>query len=168
MKEITIEPQIWKHSLIVAVHLSAPGFSKGFNCPAWRETYHDKVDGESHLGLITWGLIYIVYSSEIINCFPIKRHLRRIIPKTDRKRFQELYFVNENYDIFSKEVSAGEKQGQNSGGPNQGVIRSLGMSSVSQHFEFVFRLGSSWAAMFHVVALSLSSSYFIRPLVRCL
>ncbi len=28
---------------------------------------------------------------------------------TFRKRKQELYFVNENYDIFSKEISAREK-----------------------------------------------------------
>ncbi len=30
---------------------------------------------------------------------------------------QELCFVKENYEIFSTEVSAREKQGQNSGGP---------------------------------------------------
>ncbi len=36
------------------------------------------------------------------------------------------------------------------------------------HFEFVRRLGSSWAAMFHVEAFSLSDSYFFRPLVRFL
>ncbi len=34
---------------------------------------------------------------------------------------QELYFVKENYEIFSTEVSAREKQEQNSGGPHQGV-----------------------------------------------
>ncbi len=31
---------------------------------------------------------------------------------------QELYFVKENYEIFSTEVSAKEKQGQNNGGPH--------------------------------------------------
>ncbi len=36
------------------------------------------------------------------------------------------------------------------------------------HFEFVRRLGSSCVAIFHVVAFSLSSSYFFRPLVRFL
>ncbi len=42
---------------------------------------------------------------------------------------QELYFLKDNYEIFSTEVSAREKQGQNSGGPHQGVIGSLGISS---------------------------------------
>ncbi len=46
----------------------------------------------------------------------------------------ELYFVKENYEIFSTEVSAREKHGQNSGGPHQGVIGSLGISSVVQPF----------------------------------
>ncbi len=41
---------------------------------------------------------------------------------------QELYFVKGNYEIFSTEVSAKEKQGQNSGGPHQGVIGSLVIS----------------------------------------
>ncbi len=36
------------------------------------------------------------------------------------------------------------------------------------HFEYVCRLGSFLAAMFHVVAVSLSNSYFFRPLVRFL
>ncbi len=35
-----------------------------------------------------------------------------------QKNKQELYFVKENYEIFSTEVSAGEKQGQNSGEPH--------------------------------------------------
>ncbi len=47
---------------------------------------------------------------------------------------QELYFVKENYEIFSTEVSAREKQGQNSGGPHQGVIGSLGISSAVRPF----------------------------------
>ncbi len=47
---------------------------------------------------------------------------------------QELYFVKENYEIFSTEVSAREKQGQNSDGPHQGVIGSLGISSVGRPF----------------------------------
>ncbi len=33
--------------------------------------------------------------------------------------------MKESFDIFSTEVSAMEKQGQNSGGPHQGVIGSL-------------------------------------------
>ncbi len=47
---------------------------------------------------------------------------------------QELFFVKENYEIFSTEVSAREKQGQNGGGPHQGVIESLGISSVGWPF----------------------------------
>ncbi len=47
---------------------------------------------------------------------------------------QELYFVKENYEIFSTEVSAREKQGQNSGGPHQGAIGSLGISSAVRPF----------------------------------
>ncbi len=47
---------------------------------------------------------------------------------------QELYFVKENYEMFSTEVSAREKQGQNSGGPHQGVIGSLGISSAVRPF----------------------------------
>ncbi len=47
---------------------------------------------------------------------------------------QELYFLKDNYEIFSTEVSAREKQGQNSREPHQGVIGSLGMSSVGRPF----------------------------------
>ncbi len=47
---------------------------------------------------------------------------------------QELFFVKENYEIFSTEVSAREKQGQNNGGPHQGVIGSLAVSCVSRPF----------------------------------
>ncbi len=47
---------------------------------------------------------------------------------------QELYFVKENYEIFSTEVSAREKQGQKCGGPHQGVIGSLGISSAVRPF----------------------------------
>ncbi len=47
---------------------------------------------------------------------------------------QELYFVKENYEVFSTEVSAREKLGQNSGGPHQGVIGSLGISSTVRPF----------------------------------
>ncbi len=47
---------------------------------------------------------------------------------------QELYFVKENYEIFSTEVSAREKQGQNSGGPHQGVIGAFGISSAVRPF----------------------------------
>ncbi len=47
---------------------------------------------------------------------------------------QELYFVKENYEIFSTDVSAREKQEQNSGGPHQGVIGSLGTSSAVRPF----------------------------------
>ncbi len=36
------------------------------------------------------------------------------------------------------------------------------------HFEFVRRLGSSCAAIFHVVAYPLPTSYIFRPLVRFL
>ncbi len=45
---------------------------------------------------------------------------------------QELYVVKENYEIFSTEISAREKQGQNNGGPNQGVIGCLVISSVGR------------------------------------
>ncbi len=31
---------------------------------------------------------------------------------------EELYFIKENYEIFSTEVSAREKQGQNNSGPH--------------------------------------------------
>ncbi len=34
------------------------------------------------------------------------------------------------------------------------------------NFEFVRRLGSTWASMFHVEAFALSNSYFFRPLVK--
>ncbi len=47
---------------------------------------------------------------------------------------QELYFVKDNYEIFSTEVFAREKQGQDSGGPHQGVIGSLGSSSAVRPF----------------------------------
>ncbi len=47
---------------------------------------------------------------------------------------QELYFVKQNYEIFSTEVSAREKQEQNKGGPHQGVIGSLVISSVGRPF----------------------------------
>ncbi len=47
---------------------------------------------------------------------------------------QELYFVKENYKIFSTEVSAREKQGQNDGGPHQKVIGSLVISSAGRPF----------------------------------
>ncbi len=43
-------------------------------------------------------------------------------------------FVTENYEIFSTGVSAREKQGQDKGGPLQGVIRSLIISSVGRPF----------------------------------
>ncbi len=56
---------------------------------------------------------------------------------------QELYFVKENYEIFSTEVSAKEQQGQNSGEPHQGLIWSLEISSVFGHFEFIRRMGST-------------------------
>ncbi len=39
-----------------------------------------------------------------------------------------------NYEIFSTEVSAREEQGQNSGGPHQGVIGSLVISSAVRPF----------------------------------
>ncbi len=43
------------------------------------------------------------------------------------------------------------------------------ISSIGRPFlDIVRRLGSSWAAIFHVVAFSLSNSYFFRPLVRLL
>ncbi len=54
---------------------------------------------------------------------------------------QELYFVKENYEIFSTEVSAREKQGQNSGEPHQGVIGSLGISSIVRPFEICSPVG---------------------------
>ncbi len=47
---------------------------------------------------------------------------------------QELYFVKENHEIFSTEVSAREKQEKNSGGPHRGVIGSLGISSTIRPF----------------------------------
>ncbi len=47
---------------------------------------------------------------------------------------QGLYFVKENYEIFSTEVSARERQGQISGGPHQDVIGSLGISSTVRPF----------------------------------
>ncbi len=47
---------------------------------------------------------------------------------------QELYFVEGNYEIFSTEVSAREKQGQNSGGPHQGIFGSLEISSAVRPF----------------------------------
>ncbi len=50
------------------------------------------------------------------------------------KSKQELYFVKENYEILSTEASAREKQEQNSGGPHQGVIGFLGISSVGRPF----------------------------------
>ncbi len=55
----------------------------------------------------------------------------RIIKKVSK---QELYFVKENYEIFSTEISAREKQGQKSGGPHHGVIGSLGISSAVRPF----------------------------------
>ncbi len=54
--------------------------------------------------------------------------------KNDKYGKQELYFVKENYAIVSTEVSAREKQGQNSGGLHQGVMGSLGSSSVDRPF----------------------------------
>ncbi len=47
---------------------------------------------------------------------------------------QELYFAKENYEIFSTEVSAREKQEQNKDGPHQGFIGSLVVSSVGRPF----------------------------------
>ncbi len=46
----------------------------------------------------------------------------------------ELYFLKDNYEVFSTEVSAREKQGQNSSGPHQRVTGSLGISSVRRPF----------------------------------
>ncbi len=54
---------------------------------------------------------------------------------------QELYFVKENYEIFSTEVSAREKQGQNSGWPHQGVIVSLWILSVVRPFWICLPVG---------------------------
>ncbi len=47
---------------------------------------------------------------------------------------QKLYFVKENYEIFSTQVFAKEKQGQNSGEPHQGVVGSLEISSAVRPF----------------------------------
>ncbi len=52
-------------------------------------------------------------------------YLPRILTLSKQVSKQDLYFVNESYEIFGTEVSAREKQGQNSGGPHQGVIGSL-------------------------------------------
>ncbi len=53
---------------------------------------------------------------------------------------QELYFVKEKYEIFSKER---ETLRQNNSGPHQGVIGSPVISPVGGHFEFVRWLGIS-------------------------
>ncbi len=53
---------------------------------------------------------------------------------TFHKRKQELYFVKENYDIFSKEISAREKYRQKNARPHQGVIGSLKISSAGWPF----------------------------------
>ncbi len=56
---------------------------------------------------------------------------------------QELYFVKENYEIFSAEITARETLRQNTSGPHQGVIGAPVISPVGGHFEFVRRLGST-------------------------
>ncbi len=56
---------------------------------------------------------------------------------------QELYFVKENYEIFSTELSAREKQGQNNGGQIKELLGLLEFHPSVGHFEFVLRLGSS-------------------------
>ncbi len=63
-----------------------------------------------------------------------------------------------NYEIFSSDISAREKQRQNNAEPQQGVIGSLVIPSVGGSFEFVCLSGRSSAAIFHVVAFSLSNS----------
>ncbi len=76
---------------------------------------------------------------------------------------QELYFVKENYEIFkekNKDITVVDHSKE--------VLSLLEFHPSFRHFEFVRRLGSSWAAMFHVVAFSLSNSYFFRPLERFL
>ncbi len=68
----------------------------------------------------------------------LPKKIRLFLDTCSRKPFfvskQELYFVKGNYEIFSTEVSAMEKQGQNSCGPHQGVIGSLGISSAVRPF----------------------------------
>ncbi len=61
--------------------------------------------------------------------------------KVSKVSKQELYFVKENYEIFSTEITARETIRQNSSEPHQGLIGSPVISPVGGHFEFVRRLG---------------------------
>ncbi len=117
---------------------------------------------------------------------PIIRHSHDVIKKTPTKLTyshdewscsksqisvskQELYFVKENYEIFSTEVSAREKnKGRTVVSHIKELLGLLEFHPSFGHFEFGRRLGSSWASMFHIVAFSLSNSYFFRPLVKFL
>ncbi len=71
---------------------------------------------------------------------------------------QELYFVKENYEIFSTEDSARENKDRTTVGHIKELLGLLYFHPSVGHFEFVRQLGSSSAAMFHVVAFSLFNS----------
>ncbi len=60
------------------------------------------------------------------------------------------FITNENYEVFSIEVSAREKTRKEQG---WATSRSYCVSK-----NFIRRLGSSWAVMFHEVAISLCNS----------
>ncbi len=78
---------------------------------------------------------------------------------------QMLYFVKESYEIFSTQVSAKEKQGQNSGEPHQGVIGSLGISPAVRPFWICSPVGEylslnvPYSSLFIVQFLFLPSSF---------
>ncbi len=67
---------------------------------------------------------------------PLKPQFICFVSKSLQKRglVKKLYFVKQNYEIFSTEASAREKHGQNSCEPHQGVTGSLGISSVVRPF----------------------------------
>ncbi len=68
----------------------------------------------------------------------------------------ELYFINANFKILSREISAVEKRRFVNAGPPQGVSSNL-IPSVS-HFELADRL--------HRAAFQLPSSLLFHPLVK--
>ncbi len=74
---------------------------------------------------------------------------------------QELYFVKDNYEIFSTEVFARENHGQNMGEPHQGVIGSLWISSIVRPFWICSPVGEFLSLNVPCTSLSIIQFLFL-------
>ncbi len=106
---------------------------------------------KSLLRELRWRSINRIQQGDMFSCIIlIRRHgwIKGLL--TDKAlsiRFflskQELYFVRENYEIFSTEVSAREKQGQTVVSHIKKLLGLLEFHPPFGHFEFVRWLGST-------------------------